>query len=235
MADDVTGALLKVMADLPGIGKDLRAAQQQGGYAYRGIEMIANEASPLFAKHGVMFTPRVVSWETREFTINNKPWTDERLMVEYKVYGPGGKDDFIVIGPIAAIGRDNSDKGCNKALTQAFKYAMIQSLCIADSKDDADGTTHERDAVPPTPTWQPAPKVRIDTVKAAVIEAGLAQWVKDQGFPWPWPDEACNAIEEKLHEMSEGGDGQGEPADSPQDGDVASPSPSGDYADDEPF
>jgi len=149
MAENVIEAISAVMDELPGIGKGGRASEKQGGYAYRGIDQITKAAQPLFAKHGVVFVPRVLSWETREFTIGDRPWTDERLMVEYLVFGPGGAEDHIKIGPIAAIGRDNSDKGCNKALTQAFKYALLQTLCIADSKDDADGTTHERDPIPP--------------------------------------------------------------------------------------
>lgn len=204
---DVITAITAVANDMPGIGKDLRASQQQGGYAYRGIEKISQEAAPLFAKHGVLFTPRVVSWETRELVVNGKPWTDERLMVEYTVYGPGGKEDFITVGPIAAIGRDNSDKGCNKALTQAFKYALIQTLCIADSKDDADGSTHEADArsnpEADMPRYRAAPLARVQAVQAALNEYPtdmVKAWKEEKAFPWPWSDESCNWIEEWMQD-----------------------------------
>lgn len=150
-AANVVVALSQVIAELPGIGKDENASQQQGGYAYRGIEAITREAAPLFAKHGIVFVPRLVRWERDQITVSNKPWTDDRCEVVYTVYGPGGPDDKIEVGPIPAVGRDNSDKGTNKALTQAFKYALLQVLCIADGKDDADGSTHERDARPTGP------------------------------------------------------------------------------------
>jgi len=147
-APNVIVALLRVMRDLPGIGKDQTASAQQGGYSYRGIEQITQHTQSLFARHGVVFSPRVVHYEIRDLTVNNKPWTDTVEMVEYDVYGPGGIEDRITVGPILAIGRDNSDKGANKALTQAYKYALLQALSISDAKDDADGQTHEADDRP---------------------------------------------------------------------------------------
>lgn len=47
-------------------------------------------------------------------------------------------DDSIEVGPLVGLGRDNADKGTNKGLTQVYKYALIQTLCIGDSKDDGD-------------------------------------------------------------------------------------------------
>lgn len=144
-AGNVIEALRRVMRDLPGISK---SKDPNGGvaYAFRGIEAITKEAQGLCVQHGVIFTPRVVGVpEVVDITVNNKPWTDTRMLVEYTVYGPGGADDFIVVGPIFAIGRDNSDKGANKCMTQAFKYALLQTFMIADEKDDGDKQSQEAD------------------------------------------------------------------------------------------
>lgn len=153
-ATNVVEALCRVMRDLPSIGKDGKAAPQQGGYAYRGIDQITPHTQELFSRHGVVFTPKVVSYELRELMVGGKPWTDVVELVEFTVYGPGGVDDTITIGPVLAIGRDNSDKGGNKCLTQAMKYALLQTFQISDPKDDADGQTHEADRreAPPDPT-----------------------------------------------------------------------------------
>lgn len=139
---NVVGALAAVMADLPGIGKGEKSAQ---GYSYRGIEQITAQAQPLLAKYGVVFVPQVLEVETREVIVNGKPWTDERLRVLYTVYGPGGVEDKITVGPVLGIGRDNSDKGANKAMSQAYKYALLQTLCIGDAKDDGDQQSHATD------------------------------------------------------------------------------------------
>lgn len=157
---NVVEALAAVMAELPAIGKDSKAAPQQGGYAYRGIEAITQVVQPLFAKHGVIFAARVMSYEIRDIVVNDKPWTDTVALIAYDVYGPGGIEDCITVGPFVAIGRDNSDKGGNKCATQAFKYALIQTLCISDSKDDGDAASHE------------AAPVMVDPLKAKRAELG---------------------------------------------------------------
>ncbi len=145
---NVIEALLCVMRALPAIGKDQQASAAQGGYSYRGIEAITAHTQSLFASYGVLFVPRVVRWEIRDIVVNGKPWTDTVEEVEYTVYGPGGVEDTIIVGPLLAIGRDNADKGGNKCLTQAFKYALIQALCISDAKDDSDHGSPGADALP---------------------------------------------------------------------------------------
>lgn len=136
---NVIEALARVMSELPSIGKDDKASAQQGGYSYRGIEAITGSAQRLLGKYQVVFVPKVVERKTVELTVNQKPWTEEQLTVVYTVYGPGGLEDRIEVGPLVALGRDNSDKGTNKAMTQAFKYALLQVLCIGDRSSDGDG------------------------------------------------------------------------------------------------
>lgn len=244
---DVVSALAAVVAELPGIGKDQQASQAQGGYSYRGIEAITKSAAPLFAKYGIVFVPQVQSCEIREITVNNKPWTDTILTVRYRICGPGGPDDYLE-ATVVGIGRDNADKGANKALTQAFKYALIQTLCIADAKDDNDGTHVERD-LPPAVVM--ATKAQVDAFNARILDleddqrSEFVAWKADQGFPWPWPATALEAMEQKLEEIigapnatlpgatdgsDDGPDGEPSPdmdkegSDSPADTSPASPS-----------
>lgn len=143
---NVIQALARVMLELPGIGK---TNQSEQGYNYRGIEAITAHAQQLLGRYCVVFVPRVVERKTVEFQINSRPWTEDQATIIYTVYGPGGVEDRIEVGPLIALGRDNSDKGMNKCMTQAFKYALLQTLCIGDHKDDADGEeAHQADARP---------------------------------------------------------------------------------------
>jgi hypothetical protein len=143
------------------------------GYKYRGIEQITQHAQPLFAKHGIVLSPYRIEWlEVTNLTINGRPWTDEKLLITYRCYGPGGTNDFIeIVAP--GIGRDNADKGSNKAMTQAYKYAMLQALCIADAKDDADAeVAHTADeGGPPMATREQMTRIR--EVCAQVRERGI--------------------------------------------------------------
>ncbi len=196
----VTQAIAKVMTELPAIGKGGKSDPSQGGYAYRGIEQITSAAQRLFGAHGVVFVPEVVKTEVKEITVASKPWTDTFLQVVYHVYGPGG--DSIDVGPLFAIGRDNSDKGSNKAMTQAFKQALLQVLCISDSKDDSDGQSHEADEREPVqaPLWDRMGFASEDAFKAenaslqelwrTVPEEnrpGVIEWLKTRGYDRPVP------------------------------------------------
>lgn len=148
MPANVIQALARVMEELPGIGRNERSQQ---GYNYRGIEAITREASSLLGRYGVVFVPKVLERKTVDLTVNGKPWTEDHATILYTVYGPGGVEDRIEVGPLIALGRDNSDKGMNKCMTQAFKYALLQTLCIGDAKDDADShAAAEADAHPAT-------------------------------------------------------------------------------------
>ncbi len=227
-AENVIEALARVIRDLPGIGKDDVSPQ---GYGFRGIEAITKVTQRLLAKHCVIFTPhRILNREVINLTVNGRPWTDERLTVLWRVYGPGGREDFIEL-EIPAIGRDNSDKGANKAMTQAFKYALLPTLCISDAKDDGDGQTHEAELPPAEPV---ASKQQVDEFNQRVseLEAGdqseFVAWKADQGFPWPWPLTALHAMETKLEQIVGGVPSSEATAGDQADHAHPAPSPAGD-------
>lgn len=144
---NVIEALACIMADLPAIAKVKHQTADGKGvtYAYRGIEEITAEAQGLFAKYCVIVAPKTSAREVRDITVNNNPWTDTYLECEWTIYGPGGIDDCIPASTFG-VGRDNSDKGTNKAQTQGYKYLLLALLMISDPKDDNDGQTDEADA-----------------------------------------------------------------------------------------
>jgi ERF superfamily len=197
---NVTEALSRIMEDLPGIGKDQKAAPEQGSYKYRGIEAITSEAQSLFAKYGVILVPKVLDSSVKDIVVNGKPWTDTTLRIMYWAVGPGGSEsivpmrrslstdgtrveeehdpagwyligDVLPIGPFLAIGRDSSDKGGNKCLSQAYKYALLQTLMIGDKADDADQGSPERDAYDPSrPTETSAPPEWISALRRQIAD-----------------------------------------------------------------
>ena len=143
--NEVIAALSAVMGELPAIAKDQKSADAQGNYKYRGIEQIIAHLQPLLVKHGLVFVPEVLSRESVPVTVSNtKVWSDTFLTVRYRVYHRSGQ--MIEVGPIVGIGRDGADKGANKCMSQALKYALLQVFMIGDRADDADGTTVEAEA-----------------------------------------------------------------------------------------
>lgn len=152
---EVISALAWVTANLGGIAKRQRPPGGGGGndrefYAYRGIDEIAAAAQPLLGRAGVVIVPtEAVIVTVDEIQVNGRPWTDTTVSVAWTIYGPGGS---WIPARTQGIGRDNSDKGYNKAATQAFKNLLLRLLCIGDPQDDADAPAHQNNA-----TERPAP------------------------------------------------------------------------------
>lgn len=141
MSDDtkptVVEALAAVMGELRGIGKDDKSPE---GYAYRGIEAVTRQLQPLFAKHGIVIAPNAEVLATVPSPAMKEGWQDVIMRVEWTIFGPDGSS---LKATTNGVGRDRSDKGANKAQTQAFKYLLLHLLCISDAKDDSDGQTYE--------------------------------------------------------------------------------------------
>jgi hypothetical protein len=50
----------------------------------------------------------------------------------------------------------------------------------------------------PPPRSDVASKIRIDDLRARVKTTGLAEWVKEQHFAWPWENDVCDVIEARC-------------------------------------
>lgn len=92
------------------------------------------------------------------------------------------------------------------AETSAWGRAIVavgasESKRIASADDIR--LANDRRSVPPEPQ-RPAPATmeRVEQVKASVLDFDIADWVKDQGFPWPWTDAACDAIDLELQRVA---------------------------------
>lgn len=214
MPANVLQALARVMRELPGIGKDDKAAPEQGAYAYRGIESITRHAQQLLGRYGVVPILRETGYSVEEIIVNNKPWSDTFLIVEYDFYGPGGREDMITVGPIHVQGRDNSDKGPNKCRTQAFKYALLQTLCIGDGKDDADSGSPGADRTSSTPPPPPDPareeRARFRTERLGKLTPEqrdlFRAWADENKIPrvtGAWSDEQLEAATEWVDRLEQ--------------------------------
>ena len=136
-------AMSAVMGEIDAIGKESR--NQQQGFMFRGIDQAYNAIHPLMAKHKIFTVPRVTEFvsRTERTTARGGTLFCTVLMVEYDfICGTDGSK--ITIGPIAGEAMDSGDKGCNKALAVAHKYALFQAFMIPTEKsDDPDFDTHE--------------------------------------------------------------------------------------------
>lgn len=147
-------AIQSVMSELGAISKDRKNDQQ--GYRFRGIEDCYNALNPLFAKHGIFTSPRVVKNEKEVYANKNGGrMIHVMLEVEYDFFAIDGSK--VTVGPIAAEGNDMSDKASNKAMSAAHKYAFIQVFSIpTEDLEDSDKSTVAFPAQE-SPKQRPAP------------------------------------------------------------------------------
>lgn len=136
-------ALVNVSAELAkvGISKDRRNEQQH--FAFRGIDDVMNVVSPILAKHGVAFRVEYEDYPDVE-RVTGKGST----LIYSKVKGTftftaavDGSETWVTTFGVAM---DSGDKSCNKAMSAALKYALLQTFLIpTEGNEDADGTTQE--------------------------------------------------------------------------------------------
>lgn len=123
-----------------GIAKDRTNSSQGAGYRFRGIDDVYNAVGRILAKHGLSVLPRVLSRESVERkSSTGKALFYVTLEVEFDLCSADGSKHTIKVFGEAM---DSSDKATNKAMSAAYKYALIQTFCIPTEGDnDADAKT----------------------------------------------------------------------------------------------
>lgn len=144
-----------------GIGKGRRNVQQ--GYVFRGVDDIYNAVARLLATHGLCVIPRFTDRVVVERT-NAKGtalfYVTLRAEFDFVAAADGSKHTAITYGEAM----DGGDKATNKAMSAAYKYALLQTFAIPTEGDnDADATTHEV-----------APSPEAESALAALREAAMA-------------------------------------------------------------
>ena len=137
-------AINKVQAELSvlGITKD-RRNNQGSGYNFRGIDDVYNSIAPLLSKHGLCILPRVLSRECVERISKSGGalfYTTVDVEFDFVSSEDGSKHVVKTFGEAM----DSGDKGTNKAMSAAYKYACFQAFSIpTESQEDTEAQTHE--------------------------------------------------------------------------------------------
>jgi len=170
----------RVMDDIGAVAKDRRNEIQK--YKFRGIDQFLNACHGPMAKHGVFIATRVVDRQ-REERESGKGGTllYTILTVEHRFYAPDGSHvDVVTVGEAM----DSGDKSCNKAMSAALKYALIQTFAIPTDDQDADTETQSHEVRPrqaPSPAPAPAPSRPAPAVLSPAESAKLGPVQKNTG------------------------------------------------------
>ena len=136
--------LVAVKRDIGAVGKGDRNAQQ--GFNFRGIDAVLNAVSGPLIKHGVMVYPVLQSLDKGTATTAKGSVMNTVVVVVDYVF-TDGKDQIRVAAPGEAF--DSGDKCVAKAMSVAYRTALIQALSLPTDEPDPDSESYE--AAPQVP------------------------------------------------------------------------------------
>lgn len=143
----IYGKIADCMQQIGAIGKNSRNAQQN--FMYRGVDAVMNALKPVLTANRMFCVPEVLEQNREERqTRSGGNLIYSILKMRYTLYAEDGSNvSAVVIGE----GMDSADKGSNKAMSVAYKYAMFQIFSIpTEEMADPDAET------PPESTKKPA-------------------------------------------------------------------------------
>jgi hypothetical protein len=149
-------ALALVMADVGAVRKAEFNSHQK--FSFRGIDAVINAVSPAFRKHGVFCIPTVISSEYESVQVgqNRTVMGHARVMVCYTFHASDGSS---VEATVSAESMDSGDKATAKAMSVAYRTALLQTLCLPTDESDPDADTFERSPVTAPPKREEAVRV----------------------------------------------------------------------------
>jgi len=103
---------------------------------------------PVLRKHSVVVLPLVETLDQRTVEVgkNRTLMGHATVTVRYRFVGPDGSW-LDAVTPGEAM--DSGDKAVSKAMSVAFRTALIQALALPTDEPDPDATSYERSDAPP--------------------------------------------------------------------------------------
>jgi hypothetical protein len=146
---NIVSRLAAVMAEVGAVRKGDKNTQQ--GFSFRGIDAVVNACSPALRKHEVVVVPelRKITHSTVEVGTKRTLMGHVAVEVAYTFYGPEG-DWVTAVTPGEAM--DSGDKATAKAMSVAFRTALLQALSLPTDEPDPDEHIYERAAAAPEHT-----------------------------------------------------------------------------------
>lgn len=178
----VVQALSAAMDDIGAVRKD--QINQHQRFNFRGVDSVVNAASPAFRRHGIVVAPTVLEKELKESrTAKGAVMANVYLTVRYTFYGPRGDS---ISATVASESFDSGDKATAKAMSVAFRTALLQTLALpTDEIDDPDHVTYERaGAASPPPDLTPATEEQMQILDSLAHDLDLDDARLEASVKW---------------------------------------------------
>lgn len=132
--------LAMMIRDVDGIVKDRKVESGPARFNFRGIDQIYNTVHEVMASHGVFPMAKVLEREHSERKVGSGAMMQVCILrMSYTLYASDGSH---VTTEAIGEAMDGGDKATNKAMSYAYKYAMMQLLCIPTEVVEGDKDTY---------------------------------------------------------------------------------------------
>jgi hypothetical protein len=137
----IAQALNEIMKAVGAIAKTDRNNAQ--GFNFRGIDSVVNAVSPQLQKFGVVVVPTVEEYDYASVEIgkNRTVMGHVKVKVTYTFIGANGD---AIKATVVGEAMDSGDKATAKAMSVAFRTALLQSLSLPTDDIDPDAQSYER-------------------------------------------------------------------------------------------
>jgi hypothetical protein len=135
----IAQAMSAIMKEVGAIAKKDKNTSQ--GFNFRGIDSVVNAVSPALQKFGVVIVPSVeeYDYQTVEIGKNRTPMGHVRVKVTYTFIGANGD---AIKATVVGEAMDSGDKATAKAMSVAFRTALLQSLSLPTDEVDPDAHSY---------------------------------------------------------------------------------------------
>jgi len=131
--------LVAVKRDIGAVGKGDR--NQQQGFNFRGIDAVMNAVAGPFMKHGIMAYPAKVVSVERGTATTSKGSVMNTVSVIVRYAFTDGEDTLEFEAAGEAF--DSGDKATPKAMSVAYRTALIQALSLPTDEPDPDMESYD--------------------------------------------------------------------------------------------
>ena len=137
----IAQAMSAIMKEVGAIAKKDKNTSQ--GFNFRGIDSVVNAVSPALQKYGVIVVPSVEDYEysTVEIGKNRTAMGHVKVKVTYTFIGGHGDS---IKATVVGEAMDAGDKATAKAMSVAFRTALLQALSLPTDEADPDSSSYER-------------------------------------------------------------------------------------------
>jgi hypothetical protein len=137
----IAQAMGAIMREVGAIAKKDKNTSQ--GFNFRGIDSVVNAVSPALQKYGVIVVPTVEDYEytTVEIGRNRTAMGHVKVKVTYSFIGANAD---AIKATVVGEAMDAGDKATAKAMSVAFRTALLQALALPTDEPDPDTHSYER-------------------------------------------------------------------------------------------